>query len=129
MGPKIFDCVFEASPGAEGAVGISAPADIDLEVVRATFKNCKTGIELRDPPTILSAIGLPQDTPINLLRETLEVLLATEGQGPKASGEEASRTRLFDWLGGIANATNILTNLVALSQNGFIRGVLDCLPR
>jgi len=121
---KMIDCSIE-----DCGIGISAPATLRLDLTRTNIVNCQKAIEIRDPQSILASLGLPEDTPTNLLRETLQTLLRTRELGLKQSAEAAAKTRLFEWLGGVANSTTILANLVSLSQNGLVRGLLESLPK
>ncbi|ACV26450.1 hypothetical protein [Kangiella koreensis] len=124
MAIKIIDCHIENC-----GTGISTDGSVQIDISGTKIIGCKKAIEHRDPPGALQSLGLPENTPPNLLVEALEVLLKTQEQGPEKSAEAVSKTRLFEWLGGISNATSILANLVALQQSGFVQKLLSMLPK
>lgn len=124
MAIKINGCHIEKC-----RTGISSSGDIELDISGTKIINCKKAIELRDPPGVLQSLGLPSDTPPNLLKEALGVLLATQKEFPEKAAEAVSKTGLFDWLRDIANSTSILANLVSLQQSGLVQQVLNLLPK
>lgn len=109
--------------------GISTDGNIQLDISRTRIINCKKAIDHRDPPGIIQALGLPSTTPSKLLVESLELLLEKQNEDPEHLAQEVSKTDLFQYLGGAANATTILSNLISLQQNGYIQAVLNLLPR
>ncbi|WP_178861609.1 hypothetical protein [Thiomicrorhabdus cannonii] len=124
MAIKIIDCHIENC-----GTGISSSSDVELDISGTKIIACKKAIELRDPPSVLDSLGLPADTPTELLKEVLETLLKTESKTPVQSAEIISKASLFEWLGGIANSSSILSNLIALQQNGLVQQVLNLLPK
>jgi hypothetical protein len=124
MAIKIIDCHIENC-----GTGISSSGDVELDISGTKIIDCKKAIELRDPPGVLQSLGLPADTPAGLLKEALEVLLKYQDESPEASAEAVSKTSLFEWLGGVANSTTILANLVSLQQNSLVQQVLSLLPK
>jgi hypothetical protein len=124
MAIKIIDCHIENC-----GIGISSSGDVELGISGTKIVDCKQAIELRDPPGVLQSLGLPADTPAGLLKEALEVLLESQSKSPETSAEVVSKTSLFEWLGGVANSTSILANLVSLQQNGLVQQVLNLLPK
>jgi hypothetical protein len=109
--------------------GIKLTGDVQLDISGTSIVGCKTAIDAQDRPGVLQSLGLPDDTPVNLLRETLELLLTAKDSGPVRSAEVAAKTGLFAWLGAAANTTQILGALISLQQHGYVQAVLNLLPK
>lgn len=55
-------------------VGINAHAGVDIQLERTTFARTGQAVVIRDGPTALSALGLPPDTPPQLVLEALQAI-------------------------------------------------------
>ena len=117
---KINGCHIEGC-----GVGISTDGSIDLDISETKIIGCQKAIEQRDRLGAFQAIGLPADTPPDLLIEALKLLLKYEDADPKQSAEALSKTKLFEWLSGTANTTTVLNNLFALQQNRYVQNFLQ----
>ncbi|MBA3004113.1 MAG: hypothetical protein FP813_09725 [Desulfurivibrio sp.] len=120
---KISDCHFENC-----GTGVSAPKDAKLDMSNNKFVACKKAIELRDPPTLLETIGLANNTPLPLVREVFEFLVAGFPDEP-AIRTKAESSGLFSWLSVGADTTTVVAGLMQLQQSGLIQAVLAMLPK
>lgn len=101
--------------------GISAPKDANVSINGASFENCGKAIDLRDPPSLLSQIGLKEDTPPRLVLALLQGMKAA-GQGtPIAIEKKAERIGLFAWLA----AGSSVATLVSAFHEIFAKGWVD----
>ncbi len=108
---------------------ISAPANANLEIGQNAISQCQKAIELRDSPSLLQSLGLPPDTPIDMLREVLSTL-AQSGDGTGERRQEiVKNSRLGKWLGTSANVAQIAGTFLTLHQGGYLQRILEILPR
>ena len=111
MAIKIYGNHFENC-----GTGISAPKDAHLEVGLNTFIACDKAVDLRDPPSLMQALGLKSDTPIPVLRELLEYLAA--GQRSEADVKaKAESVGPFKWLSAGADAATLASAILSLQPN------------
>jgi hypothetical protein len=108
-------------------VGIVTEGIVDMEISDINIEACSTAIHHQNSPGVLQALGLPANTPPDLLIEALELLL--NHQSPKKSLEVLSKSRLFQGIGNASDATSLLSNLVSLQQSGLVQSFLNMLPR
>lgn len=95
--------------------GISAPKDANLEIGGNQFVACGKAIDLRDPPTLMQAMGLRNDTPTPLVRELFEFAAAAQREEVELQSK-AESIGLLDWLAAGANASTLIAALVSLGQ-------------
>lgn len=120
MGITIKNCHIENC-----GVGISTDNSINLDISGTSIVGCRKAIELRDKPGVLQSIGLPANTPPELLIEALTLLLNYKDQETEPLKDTLLKTKLFNWLDGTANVATILTSLLSLQQNELIQGFLQ----
>ena len=123
MNVKIIDCRIENC-----GTGISAPADMKLDIRGTSIANCGQAIELRDPPSLLSALGLQPETPPAILREVLQFVSmgVSEPAAVKAKAESAG---LLKWLAAGSDLTTVVGGIVGLAQSGYVQAALAMLPK
>ena len=95
--------------------GISAPTDSDLEIGANQFVACGKAIDLRDPPSLIRALGLRDETPMPLIRE----ILAFVGATPRSELEVQSKSEsigLLKWLSAGADASTLASTVTALCK-------------
>lgn len=124
MAITIKDCHIENC-----GTGISTDGSVQIDISGTRIVGCQKAIEQRDPPGLINALGLPPNTPSNLLIDALQLLIETQHEGPERSVEKVSKSGLFQWLDGAANGTAILSNLVSLQQSGFVQAVINMIPK
>ncbi len=107
--------------------GISMPANTPAEFDGLTIEGCETAIDLRDPPSFLSQLGLPVSTPPESLLEALEILNGPAVETVKAKEARLNSSRLFEWLGASANLSTVAQSLVSLSQSRVYKDSLEFL--
>lgn len=71
-------------------VGISAPSDARIEADGLVITNTGRAIELKNPATFLGALGLPEDTPRELV---IELLRQFRDKPAASSADAAARVR------------------------------------
>lgn len=105
--------------------GISAPKDAPLTADGLEITNTKLAIELRDPPSLMSSLGLPQDTPVKYLVEALRILESNEELPEEERIESLKESSLLSWLGGTADLLTIGSTLLSAQSQGLIASVLE----
>jgi hypothetical protein len=102
--------------------GLSAPTGAQIFADGLEITNTKQAIELRDPPGLLQALGLPVNTPPEYLVEALKIL---EGAPPDERAEMLRESRLVKWLGVTADLTGLVTVLVSAQAAGVVSSVVE----
>jgi hypothetical protein len=120
MAIKIFNNHFENC-----GTGISAPSDANVEIGANSFVACGRAIDLRAPESLLGALGLSPETPLEVLREVLSFIGTSERTEPEIA-EKATATGLFKWLSAGADTTTLVQGLAALYQ--YVPQILAALP-
>ncbi len=108
MAIKIYDNHFENC-----GTGISAPSDANIDIGANRFVACGKAIDLRAPKSLLGALGLQPDTPLELLKEALSFIGSGQHTEPQIT-EKAASTGLFNWLSAGADATTLVQGLASL---------------
>ncbi|HEY9193880.1 MAG TPA: hypothetical protein VIO81_13500 [Methyloversatilis sp.] len=105
---KIYDNHFENC-----GTGISAPSDASVDIGANRFVACGKAIDLRAPESLLDALGLRPDTPLEVLKEVFSFIGAGQRTEPEIM-EKAKSTGLFQWLSAGADAVALVQGLTAL---------------
>ena len=106
-------------------VGVSVLKDTDLHADGLAITRTGTGIEVRDPPSLMEVIGLPRDTPPHLL---IEVLAALEGHPQASSAERIDIIResaLRKWLGVGADIVGLAAALTSAQARGLVSWAVE----
>ena len=105
---------------------ISTPADASIEISVDTISGCQKAIELRDPPSLMEALGLPKDTSPSLLSDFLRQL-----QNPGLSQDEVSsrikQSKLRNLLGAGADIATVTAAIWKLYQSNLVQEVIKAL--
>lgn len=109
--------------------GVSMSSDAPVEFNGLTIKGCQKAIEMRDPPSLLSSLGLPSETPPELLIEALKILQSNSSSPLEKKTEALQGSSLFNWLGASANLASITGLLIQAQQNGYINSIINMLPK
>ena len=105
--------------------GISAPADAKIDADGLVITNTQKAIELRNPATLLGALGLPENTPPELLIDALRHL-RQQSQLPRGKRIESLReTGLLKWLGASADLTTLGQALLKIQESGLINKIIE----
>lgn len=123
MDMEIINCRIENC-----GTGISAPADMKLDIRGTSIANCGRAIELRDPPSLLAALGLQPNTPPADLREVLQFVGAGFSD-PPAVKSKAESAGLVKWLAAGSDFTTVVGGIVGLAQSGYVQAALALLPK
>ena len=105
---RIFGNTFENC-----GTGISAPKDAHLEIGANQFFACGKAIDLRDPPSLMQAMGLKNDTPIPLVRELFEFVASARPEEPELR-KKAESIGLLKWLSAGADASTLISAMANL---------------
>jgi len=104
--------------------GISAPKDAQINTDGLEIKNTKNAIELRDQPSLLLSLGLPNDTPPSYLIEALNILDKHNTLAPAIRIEKLRKSNLIKWLGVTADLTTLGTTLLSAQSQGLVSSVI-----
>ena len=117
---KIYDNHFENC-----GTGISAPSDADVDIGANRFVACGKAIDLRAPESLLGALGLRPDTPLEVLKEVLSFI--GSGQHTELEiTEKTASTGIFNWLSAGADTATLVQGLATLYQ--YVPQILAALP-
>jgi len=98
--PKITDC----------GIGISMPSGgTGDQYINAEIARCGTGIQYRDPPDLLSSLGLPSNTPPKFVLEALRILKAHENAHPAQREALLKKSKIGPFLQGAASVAALIT--------------------
>ncbi len=108
--------------------GISAPADAAIHADGLNIVGCTRAIELRDPPSLLTHLGLAKNTPPEVLADVLRAL-----QKPGLTQEQVTTTvrdsKLRSWLGAGADISAVGGGIFQLYQSNLVQNILAMMPK
>lgn len=121
-GARIKNCSFV---GGDVGISVDPYSAQTLEVHDGKFIGVRKGIEFRDPPSLFQKLGLPSDTPKDLVIDMLKGVVSC----PQEMREQALKSSgLFSWLNKSARAVADLQKLTDFVQdNELVQTVLDTL--
>lgn len=100
-------------------VSLPHGAEADLQFQGNSITDCENVVEQRDEQSIVEAIGLPADTPIEQVLEVLKVLR----EHPVANAEQATEivksSKLWAYVERSASAATVIQSLVGLAATAF----------
>lgn len=91
--------------------GISAPESLDVVLKNTHFVRGGQAIHFYQP-AVLDEIGLPTGTPRELLEELVAELRKHREASPGQKVDIVKKSRLGDWLCGVASFSTIAKNIV-----------------
>lgn len=94
---------------------ISIPHDAELEYSGGKIMGTEFGIVQRDPPSFFATIGLPKDTPYDVLLTALMLLRDNPDAPMERKTELLETSKLGPYLQNSANAATTVTGLAALA--------------
>ena len=97
------------------AISLANGSNADIEIDKVTLNNCVKGIEERDPPSLLGSLGLPPETPADLVLEVLRELRDKPGAGPAEQQEIIKASKLWPFAERAANLTVVFQGLAAIA--------------
>lgn len=121
MAIKIYGNHFENC-----GTGISAPKDADLDIGANQFVACGRAIDLRDPPTLLQALGLREETPLPLVREVFAYVSSSQRSDPEVRSK-AESIGLLKWLSAGADASTLISAIASMYP--YVTAILAALPK
>lgn len=92
---------------------VKAPCDITINASRNNFKKVETVFEIIIPDDDLDSLGLPINTPQELLRDAAEIINNNRDLDSKSLVQIISKSELGLWLAQFANMVTISTPLIA----------------
>ena len=105
--------------------GISAPKDARIHADGLTITNSGRAIEIRDPPGLLQALGLPAATPPEYLIEALRILEGAQALPPERRTEALRESKLIKWLGASADLASIGNVLLSAQGQGLVSSLVE----
>lgn len=107
---KMDDCLFK-----DCGKGITIEGPVQVDLTRTNFINVAQAIEVQDTQSIIQMLGLPADTPQNLLIEAINAVRGNNGASADQKLAELKKTRFSDWLSNsLQNTANVATILQSL---------------
>lgn len=113
--PIIVDGVHAEQCGSAVMTEGDFPDGLTLKNIKAF--NCVKALDLRDRPSIISSIGLPDTTPPEILLEAMNLLSSMQGASPEEKAQELKTSRLAYFINLSADSTTIISNLIAISTS------------
>ena len=101
------DCHFE-----NNGTGIKAPTSADIQMSGTTFVRNGKALDIYVSAVDLQKLGLPPDTPQELMQEIIATLQGISAEPAKVKQEAIENSRLFKWLGHAASLATVGTALV-----------------
>lgn len=96
--------------GIEKVVSVSEDIkNIELRSARTTFNEIGTVFEVRDAPSVYVQLGLPAETPPDVLKEALALLQSVEGRPAEERPEALRESKLVALLSGIGGVSSLAT--------------------
>jgi hypothetical protein len=111
MSIKFTDCNFEGN-----GTGIKAPESVEMELTGTVFKNNGKAIDIFVPEHKLLELGLPENTPQDLLQEVIQILKQNNAKSDDEKMESILDSNLFKWLGHGASIASIGSALIGFVQ-------------
>ena len=95
---------------------IAHGADVEITMEDSTISQCGRAVLQRDPPSALSALGLPPDTPPEYLREVFGILRGIPDSDTKSKEAAVKASQLWGFIQNSANAAVVVQAIVSLSS-------------
>ena len=108
----IKDCQFNSN-----GTGIKAPTSADIQMSGTKFVDNGKAIDIYVSVVDLQKLGLPNDTPQELLVEIISIL---QSMPPHFDDEQISvvkKSRLVDWLGAAGSVSTIASSIVQFAAS------------
>ncbi|ENK2915774.1 hypothetical protein [Vibrio alginolyticus] len=102
---------------SENDTGVKAPSSADLSFEKTRIKNNKTGVDIYISKEDIIALGLPENTNPEYVKEAVELLKENHHHDDDVKTLLLSKTKLFQWLGDISSITTIATALIQLAAS------------
>ena len=113
--PILVDGVYANNCGSAVKAEGDFPDGLTLKNINAV--DCIQTLDLRDRPSIISSIGLPDTTPPEILLEALKLLSSLQGESPEKKAQELKTSRLGSFINLSADATTTISNLISISTS------------
>lgn len=109
---KMEGCHFE-----DNGTAIKAPDSVEFDMTDTKFINNQKALDIFSTKSQLEQIGLPEDTPKELLEEVIEIYKAHQNSPLPEQENAISKSKLFSWLGHGASVASIASAIIALLQS------------
>lgn len=97
--------------------GIVASSDIKLRISETVIEKVGVAIEISPPPPKkLRQVGLPDNTPIALLAEAVEILKQVQSNIVEVKQAAIAKSKLYSWLGNSASLATVTTAVMDLAK-------------
>lgn len=107
-------------------IGVSAPKDTELSIGDADITNTGIAFCFTEPPpepTLIQKLGLPADTPPELVMEALEILKEARLLSDEERMTQLRNTGLGKWLEKTASLATVGTALATIISKFFSGGI------
>lgn len=103
----IKDCHFE-----NNGTGIKAPTSADIQMSGTKFIDNGKAIDIYVSAVDLQNLGLPPNTPQDLLKEIITTLQSMSSNTEVEKENAVKQSQLFNWLGAASSVSTIATAVV-----------------
>lgn len=100
--------------GAGTVFDLPGNSGIELNMEDTALFNVQTFMNERDPASLHQRLGLPDGTPHELLKELMLEFVRQASNSEVSKEEIIKSSRLWSFVQHAANATSVLSNLVAM---------------
>ena len=107
MAANFYDCDI-----SENDIGVNAPSSAEMSFEKTKIKNNKTGVNIYINKDDIVALGLPEGTNLEYVKEAVDILKENHHHDDDVKRLLLSKTKLFEWLGDISSITTIATALI-----------------
>lgn len=116
MNDTFKGCTFE-----DNGTGIFAQGEGELSVTDTVFRRNGTAVEIHRPD-VLQQVGLPPQTPFNLVEELAQAIVNAQTESDEKKLEIARDSRLSIWLTNTAKVVKTAKDLVDIAVK--VAGIL-----
>lgn len=117
---------FDGMSFSGNETGMTIPNNVPIKMSNSTFEGNKVGLMIRDPISVNERLGLPLDTPKEVLLKAIELLKSAhlDGADEKAALNDSP---LWPYLQRAADASTVATALISMVGNGAVAGIIASL--
>ncbi|MFA0194992.1 hypothetical protein AB4501_22600 [Vibrio sp. 10N.222.55.E8] len=97
---------------SKNKTGIRTPTSAEISFEKTDITDNEIGVDIYITKEDIVALGLPEDTNLEHLKEAIELLKENQQHDEDVKRLLLSKTKLFQWLGDISSITTIATALI-----------------
>ncbi|WP_145494976.1 hypothetical protein [Yersinia massiliensis] len=94
--------------------GVVAPDSLDIDITGTVFEKTGVAIDIYPSSQELRQVGLPENTPKELLAEAIETLKKLQSSTTEEKQAAISKSKLFNWLSNGASIATVTTAVMEM---------------